>query len=285
MFVGQGFGGAHAALDFGLKIAAQIFGDDAGIREYAKIRDGEVGQEGQHRGERRGGIAHKGEAHIVGLGPFAVTGDGLHDAKRSFLVRQGLENLRFREEGIIEGDGQDIGVAFRDECAGDVRGSAARESNLLAQRQLREARNDLGFGEAPELHGGGGRKGELDEIHEVDVAQQAQGDEPRGTRMKKQRALDGVAFQEIFAGADVFEYFRGKVLAGKKQAKLGVIQGRIIEERGEHLGRRVIKQGAQVITCSGTRDLEFCLVLGHVTSFPRWAPGSGERGAQRIRRA
>ena len=85
--MGQGFGGAHAALDLGLKIAAQIFGEDAGIREYAKIRYGEVGQKGEHGGERRGGIAHEGEAHIVGLGPFAVAGDGLHDAKRSFLAR------------------------------------------------------------------------------------------------------------------------------------------------------------------------------------------------------
>jgi len=62
----------HAALDLRLKIAAQVFGDDAGIRECAKIRNGEVGQKGEHGGERRGGIAHKGEAHVVGLGPFAV---------------------------------------------------------------------------------------------------------------------------------------------------------------------------------------------------------------------
>jgi len=44
VFVGEGFGGAHAALDLRLKIAAQVFGDDAGIRECAKIRNGEVGK-------------------------------------------------------------------------------------------------------------------------------------------------------------------------------------------------------------------------------------------------
>src|SRR5208283_17057 len=83
---------------------------------------------------------HKGEAHIVGLGPFAVTGDGLHNAKRGFLSRQGLEHLSFRQEGIIKGGRQDIRVALRDERAGNVRGAAASKSNLLAQGQLREAR-------------------------------------------------------------------------------------------------------------------------------------------------
>jgi hypothetical protein len=282
VFVGQGFRDAHAALDFGLKIAAQIFGDDAGIREYAKIRYGEVGQEGEHRCQWRERIANEREAHVVRQRPFAVTGDGLHDAKRSFLSRQGLEHLSFRQEGIIEGDRQDIGVAFRDECAGNVRGTAAGKSNLLAQGQLREARDNLGFGEAFEFHGDCRREGKLDEIHEVHVAQQAQGDEPRGTRMKKQRVLDGVAFQEIFACANVFEYFRGKVLTGKQQAKLGVIQGGIIKKRGQHLGRGVIEQDAQVITCSGTRELQVFLELRHVTSFPRWAAGSGEPGVQRI---
>jgi hypothetical protein len=215
VFVGKGFGDAHAALDFRLKIAAQVFRDDAGIREYTKIGYGKERQEGEHGCQWRGGIAHKREAHIVGLGPFAVTGDGLHDAKRSFLARQSLEHLRFREEGIIEGDRQDIRMAFRYECAGNVRGSAASESNLLAQWQLREARNDLGLGEAFELRGGGGREGELDKIHEVDVAQQAQTGEARSTRMKKQRTLDGVAFQEILARANVFKYLRGKILAGE----------------------------------------------------------------------
>src|SRR5208337_5242191 len=116
-----------------------------------------------------------------------------------FSSARALSTCDFREEGIIEGDRQDIRMAFRYECAGNVRGSAASESNPLAQWQLREARNDLGFGEAFELRGGGGREGELYKIHEVDVAQQAQTGEARSTRMKKQRALDGIAFQEILA--------------------------------------------------------------------------------------
>jgi len=213
VLVGERSGGAHAALDFGLKITAQVFGDDAGRGEFAKIRYGKVGQKGEHGRQGRRGIAYKREAHIVSLRPFAMTGDGLHDAKGGFLARQGLEHLGFREEGIIKGDGQDIWVAFRDKCAGNVRGASARESNLLAQGQLGEARDDLGFGEAFEFHGGSRREGELDEIHEVDIAQQAHCDEPRGPRMKEQSPLDGIAFKEIFARADVFEQLRGKILA------------------------------------------------------------------------
>src|SRR5208337_956831 len=199
--------------------------------------------------------------------------------------REGLEHLGLRQEGIIEGDGQDIRVAFRDKRANNVRGTAAGKSNLLAQGQLRKARNDLGFSEAFELHGGGGRKGKLDKIHEVHVAQQAQGDEPRGTRMKKQRALDGVAFQQIFARANVFEYLRGKILAGKQQAKFGIIQGRIIEERGEYLGRRVVNQRGQFVIRGGDSELQRLLELRHVSSFPQSAPGSGERGVRRIHQA
>ena len=77
-------------------------------------------QEGEDSSERRVGIAHKGEAHIVGLRPFAVVGDGLHDAKGGLFARQSFEHLGFREEGIIESDGQDIRVAFRDERAGNA---------------------------------------------------------------------------------------------------------------------------------------------------------------------
>ena len=67
VFVGQGFGGAHAALDFGLEIAAEIFGDDAGSSEFTKIRNGEMRQEGEDGGKRRVGIANQGETYVVGL--------------------------------------------------------------------------------------------------------------------------------------------------------------------------------------------------------------------------
>ena len=67
LFVGQGFGEAHTALDFGLEIAAEIFGDDAGSGQFAKIRNGEMRQEGEDGGERRVGITNQRQTHIVGL--------------------------------------------------------------------------------------------------------------------------------------------------------------------------------------------------------------------------
>ncbi len=120
---------------------------------------------------------------------------------------------------------------------------------------MRETRDDLGFGDAPEFHGDGRGKSELDEIHEVDVANQTQADEARRTGMKEQGALDEIALEQIFARADVFQDFGGKILAGQQQAKLLFIQSGIIEECGEHLGLWVIEQGAEVVTRSGAREL------------------------------
>ncbi len=125
MFVGQGFGEAHAALDFGLEIAAKIFGDDAGGSEFAKIGNCEMRQEGEDGGKRRIGIANQGEAHIVGLRPFAVVGDGLDHAERGFFARERFEDLGFRQEGIIQSNGEHIGVAFGDERAGNAGRTAA----------------------------------------------------------------------------------------------------------------------------------------------------------------
>ena len=214
VFVGQGFGEAHTALDFGLEITAEIFGDDAGSGEFAKIRNGEMRQEGEDSGERRVGIADEREAHIVGLRPFAMIGDRLDDAEGSLFARQSFQNLGFREEGIIESNGEDVRVAFSNERARNARRAAASEGNFLAEGQLREARYDLVFGNALEFRGGDGGKRELNEIHEVDIANQTQANEARRAGMEEQGTFDDIALKQILARADVFEHFGGKILAG-----------------------------------------------------------------------
>ena len=176
-------------------------------------------------------------------------------------------------------------MAFGDERAGDACRAAASEGNFLAERQLREARYDLVFGNALEFRRGDGGKRELDKIHEVDIADQTQAGEARRAGMEEQSALDEITLEQIFARADAFENFGGKILARQQQAKLLFIQGGIIEESREDLGRGVKKQGAQVVTRSGARELQFAVELGHAISFPRRAPGSGEQGARRIPQA
>ncbi len=103
--------------------------------------------------------------------------------------------------------------------------------------------------------------------------------------MKEQGALDEIAFEQILASAEVFEDFRGQILAGKQKAELRFVQSGIIEESGEHLGRGVIEQSAEVVTRSGARELQFVVELGHATSFPPQAPGSAGQGERRIPRA
>src|SRR5690349_25145740 len=107
-------------------------------------------------------------------------------------------------------------MAFGQQSAGNSRRAASRQRDFLAKRNLRKAREELLFGIALQLGGDGGRKRELDEIHQIEVADETQCDKARPTRMKAECLLDTIAFKERLALAHFLEDFTGKILPLQK---------------------------------------------------------------------
>jgi len=262
LFEGSIFAPAQAAFDFREEIAANVFGDDAGRAEFAKVRDGEFRKNGKNGGERGGGLANEGEAHVVSLRPLFVLGDGFDDAGRELGTRERLEDVGFAEICVVEDDGEDWRVAFGEESAGDTAGAAASERDFLAERKLREAGDELFFGVAFEFGESAGSESELDEIHEIEIAKEAKADEARSVGMEDKRFFYGVIFQELFARGNFFNKSGRKIFSREEDEGLLFVEGGILGEifegvrgtvadfRGEFFLPRV---AGGIVSCVGHR--------------------------------
>jgi hypothetical protein len=135
------FGLADALLDFGLKILAEAFGDDARRREFAEVGDGEFGKIGEDGRERGAGMADEREADVIALRPLAVVRDRLDYADGEAVEREGFQDLGFVEIGIVEDNGENLRMTLGEESAGYASRAAAGECELLSERELREARD------------------------------------------------------------------------------------------------------------------------------------------------
>src|SRR6266704_5549841 len=161
------------------------------------------------------------------------------------FARERLQNLRFREIRIVEDDRDDVRVAFGEEGACDAGGSAARQRNFLAERQLWQAPEQLILGVELQLRGYSRRKRDLNEIHQIKITEKPQADQTRRARMKSERPLHPIALQEWFAPRNLFEDSSRKVFSFEQHAKLRLVERRIVEKCEEHIGRRMMQEGRE----------------------------------------
>jgi len=198
------------------------------------------------------------------LRPFAVIGDGENDDLGQFVVPQDFQNLRFGEAGIVESDFENLCVARGDQGSGDARGAAAGKSNSLPQRQLRQARDDVLLGVALEFGGSRRRQRILNEVHQVEVAQKAQANHARGTGMKNQGALHGVAFQECFSPGDIFDNLRRQIFSREQQAEERIVERGIFEKGEKNLCRWVVEKRLQFFAGGESRAVALLFEKGQV---------------------
>src|SRR5215471_3038415 len=153
---------AKTALRFGLDVAAQGFRNDAWSSEVAEIRNRKVRQISKNCGKRCRRLAEKCDPNIVRDGPLAMMNDGRNDWGRKLLARESFQDLRFGQIRIIEDNGKNLRVAFRKKRARDARGTAPRQGDFLAERNLWKAREQLLLGVALEFGRYRRRKCKLD---------------------------------------------------------------------------------------------------------------------------
>src|SRR5262249_22751779 len=90
----------------------------------------------------------------------------------------------------------------------------------------------------------------LQQVHQIQFAQQAKTIGARRVRVKGQRPFDAIAFQKVAALQDLLEKFAGQILALKQQAKGFFIQRRIIERGLELAGWRFLNQTNELVAGS-----------------------------------
>src|SRR5437899_1257256 len=90
------FAGAHAALDLGLQILAEVFRNDAGRRQFPEVRNCELWKIRKNRGQRRRRVADKGEADVVSDGPLAMASNGGNHGSGELFAGERSQDLGLR---------------------------------------------------------------------------------------------------------------------------------------------------------------------------------------------
>jgi hypothetical protein len=92
-------------------------------------------------------MTNESKTDVVGAGPFAVVNDGVNDFRVDLFARENLEDLGFGEMRVIEDDGKDLRAAFRKQRPRHTAGSAACQSDFLAERKLGKPADESIFGD------------------------------------------------------------------------------------------------------------------------------------------
>ena len=91
-------------------------------------------------------MTNESKTDVIDAGPFAVVNDGVNDFGVDPFARENLEDLGFGEMRVIEDDGKDLRAAFRKQRPRYTAGSAACQSDFLAERKLGKPADESIFG-------------------------------------------------------------------------------------------------------------------------------------------
>lgn len=191
-------------------------------------------------------MADKRQADIVSNGPLTMLGNRRDHRHRYLLSGQGFQDLCLIHVRIVEDDRNDLLMAFDQKRSRDAGRTAAGESNFLAEGELRQPREQLILGVKFQFRGNTGRKRDLHQVHQIEIAQEAQADQTQRSRMKREGALDPVTFEQVFAAPHLFQNFSREVFSFQEKAELRFIERRIIQKREEHIRGRVVKQPGEL---------------------------------------
>ena len=75
----------------------------------------------------------------------------------------------------------------------------------------------------------------MDEIHWIEVADQAEARQTRRAGMEGEGALDAIVFKEVLAACDLFENLDWQILAVEEKAEMCFVQRGIVEHGQENI--------------------------------------------------
>jgi hypothetical protein len=83
----------------------------------------------------------------------------------------------------------------------------------------------------------------LDEIHWIEVADQAEARQTWRAGMEGEGALDTIVFEEGLAACDLFEDLGWQILAVEEKAEMGFVHKGIVEQGQENVRAVVVEKG------------------------------------------
>jgi len=165
-----------------------------------------------------------------------------NDSARQPFPRHDLENLCFGEKRIVEDGRQDLRMAFGQQRSRDARRPAARQHDLLSQRDLRKTADEQLFRLTPKFPVNRGLHADLHQIEHVEVAQEPHTGQARRMRMRHKRPFYPIALQERLAPRNLLENPIGKLFALEQQAEMRLVEGGMIEKREQCLLSRIVQK-------------------------------------------
>lgn len=75
----------------------------------------------------------------------------------------------------------------------------------------------------------------MDEIHRIEVANQAEAGQTRRARMESQGALDAIILEEGLAAGHLFENLSREILAVEEKTEMRFVHERIVEQGQEDI--------------------------------------------------
>ena len=186
--------------------------------------------------------------------------DRRDNSGREFLTGKSPQDLRLGQIRIVEDHREHLRMTFGQQRASNATGTASRKRDLLTERNLLKAHEQLFFGVALQFRRDSGRKRQLNEIHQIEVANQPESKQARPARMKTESALDPIAFEERLALPRFFENYSGKIFSFEQQTKLRFVERGIVKQGQEHVCRRMMQKRGQFIAGGDARAFA---VLGH----------------------
>ena len=88
-------------------------------------------------------------------------------------------------------------------------------------------------------------------------------------RMKSERTLHTIIFEELFAIGDFVENLGGQIFAVEQEAELSFIERRIVEKSEKHVGGVVMEKRGEVVACCDECLLSVGISGRHATSLLR----------------
>jgi hypothetical protein len=211
-------------------------------------------------------MTDQSETYVVIAGPFAMARDCGNHGNGEIFPGEHLQDLSFREKGIVEDYVDQLFVSFGEKRAGNAGWSAPGQCEFLAERKLRKTCAQLILRVALQFRGGTRQKSKLYKVHQVKLTEEAQAGEARAVRMKRESALDPIIFDQRLAARNLFENFGREILAIEKQAELRLIERGIIEECEEHVRGGMMQEHGEFITAGGASALAVVVRAGHASS-------------------
>lgn len=224
------FSYVDAPRDFSLNVRFDIRRNAGHGRNLLKVARCEIRKKSHDRAKRSMSVPHKREAHVVMARPLRMLGNCSDHACRCTALREHLQYLALRKEGITERRHRRLGMSFLNDRACDARRAAAGQCQFLPNRKLRNFADQEFFSKTTRFSLRRRREADLNKIENEKLANDRIGDTRRSVRMLSNREPHGFRLEPPRILSERGDDSSREIEALKKKLDVGLVQRRIFKK-------------------------------------------------------